>query len=194
MPRRCIGEHRIFAPIRPIALTLCDVAALATRNKALSAGLLAIAVLLLLASHLTATHLESHTLDLVYAAVKTYVSKKATGLVYQGVLHWFLANGAFFLFRFCAYLVLYVLYELGQHVVFALGILLTLVLLLGLTATLLLDQGAPIAASKEYFAAAAFLSAAFLGWYWFRYMSGRNASHKSFDFDVGAALVRLRSF
>lgn len=132
MPLRCRGDHKVFAPIRPIALTLCDVAALARQNKLLAAMLAGIVVLLLLSAHLTAAQLETHTFDLVYAAIKAYLSKKATGIVYQGILYWLLSNGAFYVFRFCAFLALYAAYELGRDIVFSLSLLLGIALIAGL--------------------------------------------------------------
>jgi len=189
---RCRGEHRLLAPIRPIALTLCDVASLAKQNKLLAVGLAAIAGLLLLGAHLTAAQLESHTFDLVYAAIKAYLSKKATGIVYQGVLHWLLANGAFYVFRICAFLVLYAAYELGRDVVFSLALLLAIALIAALAIGHYYVDGS--GAWNGHVAGWTLLLAAFLGWFRFRYMSARNSRHKSFDFDVGAALVRLRSY
>ena len=186
--RRCYGEHKLFAPIRPIALTLCDVHSLARQNKMLAAGLAGIVAALLLYTYLTAQHLEAYTFDLVYSAIKAYLSKKATGVVYQGILYWLLSNGAFYAFRFCAYLVLYAAYDLGRHVVFALS------LLIGMSLTASLALGYPLSGGvwNGHVAGWALLFTAFIGWFWFRYMSSRNAQHKSFDFDVGAALVRLR--
>lgn len=186
--RRCYGEHKLFAPIRPIALTLCDVHTLARQNKLLAAGLAAIAAALLLYAYLTAQHLEAQTFDLVYSAIKAYLSKKATGVVYQGILYWLLSNGAFYAFRFVAYLILYAAYDLGRHVVFALSLLTGIALTSGLALGYQLGGGA----WNAHVAGWSLLFAAFIGWFWFRYMSSRNAHHKSFDFDVGAALVRLR--
>jgi hypothetical protein len=191
VPRRCFGEHKLFAPIRPIALTLCDVYSLARQNKPLALGLAAAAVALLLYAHLTAAQLESHTFDLVYSAIKAYLSKKATGIVYQGILHWALSNGAFFVFRFCAYLVVYAAYDLGRNVVFSLSLLMGITLITGLTLGQYLFGGG---AWSGHIAGWALLFAAFSGWFWFRYMSTGNDQHRSFDFDVGEALVRLRRF
>lgn len=192
MPRRCYGEHKLLAPIRPIALTLCDVYSLARANRLLAAGLAVIVCALLLYAHFTAAHLESHTFDLVYSAIKAYLSKKATGIVYQGILHWALSNGAFYIFRFCAFVVLYAAYELGRDAVFALSLFIALALIAVLAAGHQYIDGS--GAWNGHVAGWTLLLAACLGWFWSRYMSGRNGDHRSFDFDVGAALVRLRPY
>jgi hypothetical protein len=188
----CNGHHRLFKPIRPIALTLCDIASLARQNKLLAGILAAIVVLLLFGAHLTAANLESHTFDLVYSVIKSYLSKKATGVFYQGILHWLLSNGALYIFRICAFLVLYASYELGRDVVFALSLLIAIALIAALAVGHYYVDGS--GAWSGHVAGWTLLLAAFLGWFRSRYMSGRNDDHRSFDFDIGAALVRLRPF
>jgi hypothetical protein len=149
-------------------------------------------VLLLLGAHVTAVNLESHTFDLVYSVIKSYLSKKATGVFYQGVLHWLLSNGAFYIFRICAFLVLYAAYELGRDVVFALSLLIAIALIAVLALGHYHMDGS--GAWNAHVAGWTLLLAAFLGWFRSRYMSGCNEDHRSFDFDIGAALVRLRPF
>lgn len=191
MLRGCNGGHKLLAPIRPVALTICDIVSLARLNKVVAVALAATAGLLLFAAHLAASQLEQHTFDLVYSLIKSYLSKKATGFVQQGVLHWILGNGAFYAFRLAALLALGAAYDLGRDVVFALGLLCaaTVVALLGLGALNGND-----AAWLGYWAAWLLVLAGILGWFWSRYMSPANSLHRSFDFDVGAALVRLRQF
>jgi hypothetical protein len=190
MPRRCYGEHKLFAPIRPIALTLCDLVSLVAQNKLLAAILAGIVVCLLLSAHVAASYFDAHTFDLIYSIIKAYLSRTATSVIYQGVLHWALANGVFFAFRFGAYLILYAAYELGRGVVFALVLLAAIAVFVALVLGMLLDASGAL---NGQLAGSALLLAAIIGWFWFRYMSPRSDSHRSFDFDVGAALVRLRS-
>lgn len=191
MRRICNGEHRLLSPIRPVALTVCDIVSLAKQNKMVAFALAATAGLLFFGAHLAASQLEQHTFDLFYSVIKSYLSKKATGLVQQGVLHWILGNGAFYAFRLAALLALGAAYDLGRDVVFALGLLCagTLVALLGLGAFNGND-----AAWLGYWTSWLLVLAGILGWFWSRYMAPANSLHRSFDFDVGAALVRLRRF
>lgn len=189
--RNCDGRHRLLAPIRPIALTLCDVVSLARNNRVLALAIGGIVVLLLFTAHLAAKQLEQSTFDMLYALIKSYMSKKATGIVQQGALHWLLGNGTFFLFRFVAFFAVWAAYDLGRNTVFALGLLVTCVLLGTVLLGFARNQDT---AWLGYFTGWLLAAGGILGWFWSRYMSTANLDYRSFDFDVGAALVRLRRF
>jgi hypothetical protein len=181
----------LLRPIRPIALTFCDAVGLIRQSWPCAVALLAAAVGLLVLAHLSAGQIEALTSKIVQRLVSKYVSGVATEWVYYGLLHWLLANGAFFVFRFCAYYVLYAAYELRRDVVFALLVLMAVSVSLFLLAGLYAGPR-PGWASLERVASLdlAFMSA--LAWYWSRYLSPRNPNRKVFDHEVGAALTRLR--
>lgn len=176
--------------VRPIALTLCDIVSLTRQNKLVALILAGVAVLLLVSAYFSAAELEAHTFDLLYAAIKSYLSKKTTGIAYQGVLQWLLSNGAFYVFRYCARIVLAAAYDLGRDVVFSLSLLAGVLATSSAALAAMHAGGSPLTGQA---AAWALLFAAFLGWFWSRYMSPHNDHHSSFDFDVGAALARLRN-
>ena len=140
MPRRCYGEHKLFAPIRPIALTLCDVYSLARANRQLAVGLAVIAGLLVFAAYKLAMTFESSAAELIYRAIQAYLSKKATGMFTQGALHLLFSNLTFAAFRLCAYLALRAAYDLGRDVVFALSLLVFATLLAAVFPTALVGE------------------------------------------------------
>jgi len=185
----CDGNHKLLRPIRPIALTLCDALALVGENKLLAAILGGLVVLLLLYAHFAAAHLESQTFDLIYAIIKAYLSKKVTGLAYQGVLYWAMSYGMFFAFRLGAYVAVCAAHQLGRDVVFALSLLLALTLIAGLAGLHLASASANLSGQLV---AWAIIFTAYLGWFWSRYMSGGHGQHRSFDYDIGVARMRLR--
>lgn len=187
----CNGNHRLLRPIRPIALTFCDVVALARQSWSFAALLLAAAIALLFVAHLSANQVAEATNKIVQVMVSKYVSGVAAEWAYVGLLHWLLANGAFFLFRFLSYYVLYAMYELGRDIVFALlvlmAILASVVLLAGLYAGPKPGWGSP-----ERVASLELACVSALAWYWSRYISPNNPNRKVFDHEIGEALVRLR--
>jgi hypothetical protein len=153
--------------------------------------LLAAAVGLLVLAHLSASQIAESTSKIVQVMVSKYVSGVATEWAYVGLLHWLLANGAFFLFRFLSYYVLYAMYELGRDVVFA------LLVLLAILASLVLLAGwyagpKPGWGSLEKVASLELACVSALAWYWSRYISPTNPNRKVFDHEIGEALVRLR--
>lgn len=192
MPRRCYGEHKLFAPIRPIALTLCDVYSLARANRQLAVGLAVIAGLLVFAAYKLAMTFELSAAELIYRAIQAYLSKKATGMFTQGALHLLFSNLTFAAFRLCAYLALRAAYDLGRDVVFALSLLVFATLLAAVFPTALVGERWMGAAWSQQLAVTAFGLAAFIGWFWVRYIAESNPRHRSFDFDVGEAIVSLR--
>jgi|GEM_PF-5569804 len=189
MRMSCNGNHRLLVPIRPIALTFCDAVGLARHSKLWSGALLLIAVGLLFTAHLSAAQIEGLTHRFVQLLVSKYVTGLTAEWAYTLVLHWMLANAAFFAFRLGAAAVLYVAYELGRDAVFAL--LCLAAILLGLYfAAAHVRPGAGAAIERQ---ASVMLGAVWvLGWYWSRYLSPRNPNRRVFDHDVGAARARLR--
>jgi hypothetical protein len=187
----CNGNHRLFSPIRPIALTCCDALATARRSKFWAVGLVLAVPALLFVSHLSAEQIEALTGKLIRAVVSKYVSGLTTDWVYTAFLHWALANGAFFMFRLGAFFVLYTAYELGRDIVFALLCLATICLALQLAAAYA-GAGTDRGVSLEKTASIMLGSVSVLAWYWSRYCSPTNPNRKIFDHEVGAAMTRLR--
>jgi hypothetical protein len=188
----CNGERYLWLPVRPIALTLCDAVKLLRHSKVCAVTLFTVAAVLLFSVHLIAHNFGPVLQAMVYALVKSYVSKLASDYTSRFVLQLVLSNAVFVILRGLLFYILRAVYDLGRDAVFALAVLISCLVFVGFAwVTIVHGEGleSQLSARSASLSGALLALLALLCWYWSRYMSPYSRFRRVFDYDLGAALT-----
>lgn len=192
-----ICEHPLTSPVRPIVITLCDAVVVTQRSVVCGIMLFLVCVALLVAGYCSAEAFRGAIKQILRARVEDPLTETLAGPTARYTLQLVLTNASFLTFRSLILGVLIAAYELRKDKVFSLLILIVFVLMGALAAKVFLPDTSILSRRMlpDYYTlcASATASTTLLSWFWARYVTHKG-KHAVFDYDVSAAIVRLRKY
>jgi hypothetical protein len=190
---RCQPDHIIWWPVRPIVKTLCESLNLISHCWFCALNVFCVAVLLLFFSYEATQLLDTVLRDAIGTIILDSVPQMIASLAAKWIAQLIISNAAFVVFRALLVSFLYVAYELGRTVIYALLLTFLFLAVASLLVLYLLhpQQVDAFLRAHQILLATCIAMFTISCWYWSRYIHRRSRFHKVFDHDVGAALARF---